>query len=143
MASKKAFPNRPDDAGALLGWLDLISRLFKSEVYTPTLTNVTNLTDSTAAQCMYVRIGNLVIVGLRFSANPSLVAPTATELGVSLPIPSTFTANTDATGSVAQSAAQQSGRVSADTTNHRFSVQWSATDTANAAWGGFAMYIIK
>lgn len=146
MAQKKAFQQRTASSGnpALDGWLDLIWQLIKSDVYTPTLTDVTNLDGSTAFQVPYARIGDWVGVGLRFNANPALGAPTATELGISLPIPSNFTdADTDAMGVAAASAIQQSVRVLADVTNKRLSLQWSASDTANRNFSGVAFYRIK
>lgn len=145
MPSPKAFQKRPHEGSInpeLGKWLDLIWQLIKSDVYTPTLTDVTNLDGSTAYQVPYVRIGDCVVVGLRFDANPT--AATATELGISLPIPSAFTdADTDAMGSFSSHAIQQSGRVDAGTTNDRLRLRWDATDTANRNFGGFAIYRIK
>lgn len=143
MAQLKAFPKRPvGDKEAQDKWLDLIWQLLKSEGYTPTLTNVTNLDGSTARNCPYIRIGNVVVVGLSFSADPTAAAPTNSELGVSLPIPSDFTTQFDATGSVVGGASQV-GRVEADTTNNRAKVLFSATDTADREWSGTFVYIIK
>lgn len=65
-------------------------------VYTPTLENVTNISASTAFECAYFRVGNVVHVSGRADfdhASPGLV-----ELGISLPIPSEFTATSDLSG---------------------------------------------
>ena len=139
-------PKRPNDGvtnPVLAGWLDLLWQFIKVGVYTPTLTNVTNLSASTVGELPYLRIWSVCIVGLTFTADTVAGAPTGTELGISLPIPSSFTAATDAMGSVALSAIQQSGRVSADATNDRLAVNWDASDTANRTWGGLAIYLIK
>lgn len=135
MASIKAFPKRPkttQDLGALEGWLDLIWQLIKSDLYTPTLTNVTNLDDSAAFQCQYVRVGDLVTVSGKFTANPTAAA--ATELGMSLPIPSNLTAEEQVAGTAFCPGIQQGAAIQADATNNRASVQWLANDTANRAF---------
>lgn len=138
----KAFPKRPSTGpnGPLETWLDLIWQLIKSDVYTPTLTDVTNLDGSTTAQCQYVRIGDVVIVGFKLSVNPTAAA--ATELGVSLPIPSGFTATTDCSGSFGGAIAVEAGLVDADTTNDRASFRWIAASTANHNIAGTFMYRI-
>lgn len=141
------FQRRPQgarvDGPAFEGWLDALARFAYPGVYTPTLTNTTNLSASTASEQPYVRIGDVVIVGISFSADTVAGAPTATELNMSLPIPSTFTAVGDAAGTVAASIIQQSGRVRADVSGARFSILWDASDTSNRAWSGIAMYRIK
>ena len=140
------FQKRPQgasvDSVSFLGWLDALARFVIPGVYTPTLTDVTNLDGSTAYQVPFVRIGDCVVMGLRFDANPT--ASAATELGISLPVPSDFTnADTDAMGSFSANAIQQGGRVDAGTTNNRLRLRWDASDTANRNFGGFAIYRIK
>src|SRR3972149_5740087 len=66
--------------------------------YTPTLTNVANLDSSTAYPCSYVRIGNIVLVGLYFEANPTTTL-VLTQVRVSLPIASNFTSVIHCVGS--------------------------------------------
>jgi hypothetical protein len=69
-----------------------------SGTYTPTITNATNTTQTTAIQCRYTRVGNLVTVygKLNLAVNtPGLT----TSWTFSLPVASSITANnTDATG---------------------------------------------
>lgn len=144
MASIKAFQKRTDSSGvpALDGWLDLIWQLIKSEVYTPTLSDVTNLDGSTAFQCLYIRLGHIVVVAGKFAANPTAGAPTATELGMTLPIPSNIGAEEDVCGTATASAIQQSARIMGDATNNRASIQWSASDTANRNFSFIFMYRI-
>lgn len=137
----KALPRRPEDGvtnPALAGWLDLIWQLIKSDVYTPTLTDVTNLDGSTTAECKYTRIGHLVTVYFRVSANPTAAA--ATELGMSLPIPATFTSANDLAGALGAAIATEAGLVDADTTNHRASLRWTAVSTANHNIAGSFQY---
>jgi hypothetical protein len=61
-----------------------------SKTYTPTFTNTTNITSSTAyAESTCVRVGNVVIVGVLGTIRPA--AAGGCTLGVSLPIASNFT----------------------------------------------------
>lgn len=142
MANPKALEKRRASSGssALDGWLDLLWQLLKSEVYTPTLTDVTNLDGSTAFQCMYIRLGNMVVVSGKFQADPT--ASAATELGISLPIPSNFTDDQELAGVAFCSAVQQGARLLADASNNRIAVQWLANDTANRGWSFICMYQI-
>lgn len=93
-----------------------------SGTYTPTLTNVSNVAASTAYQCQYMRVGNVVTVSGRVNIDATTTS-TNTTLGVSLPIASNFASAQNAGGSFAPSAAalSASGVVFADTTNDRAS----------------------
>lgn len=110
-------------------------QLIDAGFYTPTLTDVTNVASSTAVECRWFRIGCMVTVYGQVTVDPTAAAPTATELGISLPIPSALANAREVSGVAACSAVQQSGRISADTTNDRAALLFSATDTASRAWG--------
>jgi len=56
-----------------------------SGTYTPTLTNTTNITSSTAFQCQYIRVGNVVTVSGRVTIDPAS-SGTLTELSMTLPV---------------------------------------------------------
>lgn len=56
-----------------------------SGTYMPTLTNGTNVASSTAYRVAWLRVGNVITVGLRFEIDPTS-ASTASELAISLPI---------------------------------------------------------
>lgn len=100
--------------------------------YTPTLTNVTNLSASTAYQCQYLRVGATVTVSGRADVDPTAAA--ATELGVSLPVASNLGASEDCAGVGALAATSTENTIIlGDTTNNRASIQWVATDLANTA----------
>lgn len=101
-----------------------------SGTYTPTLTNVANLDASTAFQCQYLRVGNVVTVSGRVDADPT--AAGLVQLGISLPIASNFSTANQAAGTAAAAAvAGQSAAIVADATNDRAEMQWTAVDTAN------------
>ena len=92
-----------------------------SGTYTPSLTNTTNVAASTAYECQYMRVGNVVTVSGRINIDPTLTA-TASEIGISLPIASNFSAitNLGGTGAIATTTTEVSaGGILADTTNDR------------------------
>lgn len=62
-----------------------------SGYYTPTLTNGTNVTASTATVCQYMRVGNVVTVS-GIITGIAVTAATASLLDISLPISSTLAA---------------------------------------------------
>jgi len=115
-------------------WMRSVKRAINGGVYTPTLTNVTNVAASTAYECQWQQVENTVVVSGRVDVDPT--AGAATELGISLPplYPSAFTAVQQCAGTAAAPAvAGQSAAILADVTNSRASMQWVAVDTANRA----------
>lgn len=86
--------------------------------YTPTLTNVTNVTSSTPHICQYTRIASVVTAFCSVDVTTTLAV--ATELDISLPVASNFAASTDANGlGQASSAIATNAYIDADTTNDR------------------------
>lgn len=112
-----------------------------SGTWTPTLTNVTNITGSTAAVCQYIKKGNVVACGGRVSIDPT--AAGAAELGMSLPVDSDFT-GTNQLGGTATPAAVAGVAVSvqSDATNNRASFQWIVVDTANRQYWFSFVYLL-
>lgn len=101
--------------------------------YTPTLFNVANLAASTAFPCQYLRVGSVVTVSGRVDVDPTTTA-TDTQLGISLPIASTFAAVTDCGGTAwAPTLTSEGGGILADVANARAVLQWKAVDVTNAA----------
>lgn len=118
-----------------------------TSTYTPTPTNVTNLSGSNVYTTAYARVGSFVVVGGRFDINPA-VSANPTELGLSLPIASNFTAFEDAFGVCWQRAAGDvSARgfgISADTVNDRLSIYGVPNHSGGMVGYTFiAGYIIK
>lgn len=112
--------------GAVPGLLTLVS-----STYTPTLTNVANLDASTAYACQYCRIGSAVIVSGRVDVDPTLTA-TATQLGVSLPVASDFSAGPQCAGTAfCPAIAGMGSAIEADVTNNRANFRFTATDVTN------------
>lgn len=101
-----------------------------SGTYTPTLTNTLNLDGSTALQCQYMRVGDVVTVSGALNANPTAAGDT--QLGISLPIASNLTSVQTCCGVAANSlVAGLSAAILGDATNERAVMQWNAVDTGN------------
>lgn len=121
------------NAGALPAGVTLdasqITGNFASGTYTPTLTNVTNITASTAAVCQYMRVLTAVTV----SGSVSITATAAGNavLRMSLPIASNFASATQAGGTFATTTAggTAQGGIVADATNKTFTFQFVAANT--------------
>lgn len=104
------------------------ANLPRSGLYTPTLTNVTNLDASSAFACQYTVTGRVVTVSGRVDVDPTAAA--ATRLGMSLPVASNFSTIAHC-GGVAFSSTGQGAAISADTANDRADFNFTATGTTN------------
>lgn len=108
-------------------------------VYTPTLTNVTNLSASTAFQCQYARTGPMVMVSGKVSVDPT--AAGATELGISLPIASGISAEEEVCGvAFATAIAGQGAGIVGDAANNRAAMKWIAVDLTDQPMAFVFMY---
>jgi hypothetical protein len=106
-----------------------------ANTYTPSLTNVTNVTASTAFSCQYTRIGNVVTVSGKVNIDPTAAAATPAELGMSLPIASNFTAEEQCGGTaVSEIASTYPVRILADAVNNRASFKFLAGTTSNDSY---------
>ncbi|NJL53760.1 hypothetical protein HC928_00545 [bacterium] len=86
-----------------------------SGVYTPTVGLVTNADSGSASSCLYMVIGDIVLVGLSIIITPT-TASTTTEVTLTLPVAPTnnFSSSDQATGSVS-TAAEDIARILATT----------------------------
>jgi hypothetical protein len=101
--------------------------------YTPTLTNVANLTSSTHYSCMYTRSDDgQVRVSGKFDANP--IGAGSTSFGMSLPIASTLAADSDVAGVAANTGTGGAAQIFGDVANARAVVQWTAVAAGNVGW---------
>lgn len=112
-----------------------------SGTYTPTLLSVTNVAGTTARLLSYARLGNLVFGGGQLAVDPT--ATGFTEIGVSLPVSSNFTTVYQAGGS---GSTDTSGNnpvyISADTTNDRLALRFTATTAAGQDLSFYFVYIV-
>lgn len=113
-----------------------------SGTYTPTLTNVTNVSASTAYDCQYLRVGNTVTVSGKVDIDVTLGA--ASELGLSLPISSAMTAEENLGGTASSSAAASLvSAIRADATNDRAAFVFTAISLTNDSYFFEFTYQIK
>lgn len=104
-----------------------------ADTYTPALTSVTNVAGSTAYACRYIRLGGIVMVSGLVDIDPTAAAPTDTQLDMSLPIASNFSAVSQLSGT-ASNRSNGPCSIVADASNDRASFLLSAQSTANATW---------
>ena len=104
-------------------------------IWTPTLTNGTNVAASTPhANSFFIRVGNIIHVGL--SVEIDCTAAGAFDLQISLPVASDFAATDDASG-VAHSVVgggSVDAVVYADTTNNTLILSGVTVSTTNNLW---------
>lgn len=98
-----------------------------SGTYTPTLSNTTNVSTSTASACQYMRVGNTVTV-----SGEVVLAATATGntvLGISLPIASNIGATRQLGGTAVAQSTTQVATLYGDATNDRVTFRMQAAGT--------------
>jgi hypothetical protein len=105
-----------NNAGAVTG---TTNQYLASGTYTPTLTNGSNVTGSTAYLCQWMRVGNVVTVSGLVGIDPTSAFLT-TVLDISLPIASDFTDSQNLGGVAARmpGGGPLSAGTTADTTNN-------------------------
>lgn len=100
--------------------------------WTPTLTSVANIGASTAFVCQYLRVGNRISFAGKITIDPTLAAPTTTQIRASLPVASNFASATDAAGVFhAVDLAGEGGGIYADTVNNELVFDYDAADTGS------------
>jgi hypothetical protein len=116
-----------------------------SGTYTPTLTHVLNIGTSTAYQCQYMRVGNVVNVSGAISISPT-ASGTDTEIGISLPIASNFAVSENLSGTGGFDGAASWGEmalVRGDFTNDRARLLCRPTTTAGRSVHFQFTYLIQ
>lgn len=127
-----------NNAGSVSG---TTNQYIASGTYTPALTSVLNVSASTAFTCQWMRVGNVVSVSGKLDMDPTSTG--ATELGISLPIASGFTALQQAGGTAVAISGGQAGFVYADPANDRVNLGVSSLlSSANDSWFFSFMYLI-
>lgn len=102
-----------------------------SGTYTPTLTNTTNVSSSTAYQCQYLRVGSVVTVSGMVGITATAGAGTFTVLRMSLPISSNVSAIENLGGTHNQSTGSENqGVVYAATAAHLAEFAYAAVSTS-------------
>ena len=129
-------------ASSTLG-LNGVEDSVKSNTYTPTLTDVSNVSSSSVSSdaFRYIRIGSIVYVSGRITVSATS-ANTATEIEISLPIASNLTNSIDLSG-VATTPANGYGQVIGDTTADTASFYVFPTSAGSSPWNVEFSYVIK
>lgn len=114
---------------------------FMSGTYTPTLYNTTNIAASTAYQCQYMRVGNVVHVSGLADIDPTATT-TPSTLGISLPVASNFGSDTDCAGiGSCNLSTPMVGSVIGDATNDRALLNFNTLgDAGNHGWSFMFTY---
>lgn len=119
------------------------NKLPGANFYQPTMTAVANVSTANGyVDTMYKRTGNIVQVYGRMDVTPTAAASTNTEVGISLPIPSNFTANNDASGTAITSFNVTAG-LYADFTNDRVTLRFPSPNTLSNIFSFHFQYRIK
>lgn len=113
-----------------------------NDVYTPTLTNTTNITSSSAAVCQYLQVYGAVTVSGQVTI--AATATGATVLKMSLPVASNFTSTGQAAGTFATltSGGTTTGAILADITNDVFEFRFNAANTTSTIYAFTVTYQI-
>lgn len=105
--------------------------------WTPTLTNVTNVTASVSAPGMWSRMGDTIHFAVRITAQAAsgtAGAPVLTNIELSLPVATDLTAVRQMSGTATIGEVPYvPGQVSSNTTNDTINLFWYATSTTNRA----------
>jgi hypothetical protein len=131
-----------DDTDAVSGVLPPANGGSLSGTYTPTLTGELNVDATTAYQCQYSRSGNMVTVSGTFDCNVTDTGST-TQLGISLPISSNFTASSNCGGTSAGFSINTAGAILADPSNDRAQITWMSTTTTNNTYSFQFSYLVQ
>jgi hypothetical protein len=110
-----------------------------SGTYTPSLTNTTNISASTAFVSQYMRVGNVITVSGRVTIDPTIAG--AITLGVSLPVASNFAALGQCGGTSANALGDVI-QIIADTVNDYASFTGTVVDIANRTYGFNFTYLV-
>lgn len=108
--------------------------------YTPTLTDVANLDSSTAYVCQYMRVGAVVTVSGKVDVDPT-AGTTTTQLGISLPVASTLSANQEVAGA-GSTIAGNAGALLGDTVNDRAQLEFVSAGTSSETFFFTFTYLI-
>lgn len=100
-----------------------------SGTYTPTLTNIANITSSTAYSCQYLRVGNVVTVSGRVDITPT--AAVGFQMDISLPIASNLANTNELAGVAAGTQTDRLAGIYGETVNNRASFGGTAPSSGS------------
>jgi len=118
----------------------LVSNSWQDGVWTPTLTNTTNVSASTAYQGQVLYIGKTVHFSGQVDIDPTTTG--ITVLGMSLPIATDFT-QTQQAGGVGVALDGEVFKINASVANDNLTISFTATNTANNTFNFSGSYRIQ
>jgi hypothetical protein len=118
---------------------DITALNLVSGTYTPTLTNVGNVSTTTAFACQYMRVKNTVTVSGVVGLTP--IGAGATQLGISLPIASALTSFEQLAGTACANATSFAA-ILGDATNDRAELQYVSAGAAVQFYFSFTYRVI-
>lgn len=134
----------PDGKLVSRAWFRFFQNLntIDSGTYTPTLTNTTNITSSTASVCQYMQTYSTVVVSGQVTVQAT--ASGACNLKMTLPVASNFTSSGQAAGVIVTTTAGGTafGAVLANVANDQFEFRFTATNTASTVYSFTVTYQI-
>lgn len=131
-----------NNAGSLTGTVN--QYLASANATALTLTTVANVTAVGAGDCIFIRLGNVVVVFGEGSADVTAAANTLTTVGVSLPIASNIANTADAYGAGWSANNFTLFRLQGNVASDRADLSWRAqTSGAGLVFGFFFIYVIK
>lgn len=101
-----------------------------SGTWTPTITGIANVADSTSAVCQYLRVGATVTCSGVIQIDPTANL-TITTFRIDLPVSSDFSATTQLAGTGASELNQECLYIVADTTNDAATFAWYPANSSN------------
>ena len=115
----------------------VVSDLF-SDIWTPTISVVTNVSATVAYSCNYSRVDDIVTISGFLEIDPIATGPIQVEL--TLPIASTFVSFVNASGTLNSSTGAILGSVRADAPSNKLELNGNSTTTANTLCSFSATY---
>lgn len=100
-------------------------------VFTPTLVNTANITASTPYACQYLKVGDTVAFSGKVDFTTDTGGGTATQLDISLPFASNFTATEQCAGTAFTTTDKEGAIIAANVAANTASLMYNDT-TANA-----------
>ena len=118
-------------------WNNLMGQS-ENTLWTPTLTNTTNLDSSSVLEAFYIDLGQIVLCYVDFVANA-----TATGLAVldmTIPIDAVFADTNYLAGAAASHEVAEAVRISANVNGNQARLRWIASSTGNVSFSGHFAY---
>lgn len=116
------------NANNILGPTSPIAQMVKSGTYTPTPSNITNVSSSIGLQLQYIQVGRVVTCSGRISITPTAAASTFTQVEIDPPVGTNFGSLNECggTGNFIVGSTQIPIRITANTTTDKIEIDFLA-----------------